>query len=73
MDKATDPSNKKEPDTLPHIAVITINATINKKLPNGQYHPRAVHNDAFSLRIHGDTLEDCVDKLKAKLNKIKDS
>ena len=58
-------------ESIPHIAIITINAIVNQQLPNGQYHPRAVYNDSFSIAIHGNNKEECLEALKVKLERIK--
>lgn len=59
-------------EKLPHIAIITVNAIVNQQLPNGQFHPKAVHSDSFSMKIFADSEEECIHKLKERLELIKD-
>lgn len=57
--------------SIPHVAIITIQGVVHQSLPNGQYHPKAVHADSFSINLFGNTLEECMENLKTKLEKIK--
>jgi hypothetical protein len=65
--------NKDKVESIPHIAIITINAIVNQQLPNGQYHPRAVYNDSFSIAIKGNNEKECLEALKARMRQLKSS
>jgi hypothetical protein len=58
---------------LPFVAIITVRWIINQQLPDGQYHPKAVDSDSFSLKVFGKDEQECQEKLKAKIAKMKDS
>lgn len=57
----------------PHVAVVTINAIIHKKMPNGMCHPQAVHTDSFVLVCESQNEQECVEELKARIERIKES
>lgn len=63
-----------EEDTkpTPHIGLITIQAIVNQQLPNNQYHPRAVYSDSFSIKLYGNSKEECMALLIERLGKLKD-
>jgi len=64
---------KVEPGGIPHIAIITIRWIINQQLPDGQFHPRAVDSDSFSIKIFGNNEQECVEQLKTKIEKMKEA
>ncbi len=66
-------SSENTVKNIPHIAQITVNAIVNQQLPDGKYHPRAVYNDAFAISLTGNNAEECIEKLKEKMEKIKNA
>lgn len=58
-------------DQIPHIAVITVHGVVHQQMPNGQYHPRAVYSDSFSVTVQGNDEQECIKNLKDKLDSLK--
>ena len=56
---------------IQHQAIVRIDAVVNQQMPNGTWHPRAVHYDNFFLRLEGESEQEVVKMLKEKLEELK--
>ena len=56
-----------------YVAIVSVNAIVHKRLPDGMCHPKAVHSDSFALGCEGESAEECITKLGAKLAELKAS
>lgn len=58
-------------ENIPHLGQISVHAIVYKQLPDGSFHPESVWFDSFSLNLLESSGKECIDKIKAKLEDLK--
>ena len=58
---------------IPHLGQITINAIVYKQTPSGQFDPKAVWHDSFSINLLEESPEKCIEELKRLITEFKDA
>lgn len=56
---------------VPHLGQITVNAIVYQQRPDGQYDPKAVWHDSFSINLVEDSPETAIEKIKQLIEVLK--
>ena len=56
---------------VPHLGQITVNAIVYQQRSDGQFDPKAVWHDSFSINTVEDTPEKAIEKIKQLIEVLK--
>ena len=56
---------------VPHLGQITVNAIVYQQRADGQFDPKAVWHDSFSINLVEDTPEKAINKIKELIEVLK--
>lgn len=57
--------------SVPHLGQITVNAIVYQQRPDGQFDPKAVWHDSFSINMVEETPEEAIKKLQQLIEVLK--